>query len=154
MLSKNGGCCLLAFLVGLVLLYPSVAFVPSQRGRANHAFRSTTSGEPKSKTVMGPPADTKPDYESIHGPLGKLADKVFMSVFRIQMADRVGIDSQLPKVGEARVYGIISCCSLLTVFCDMKQDDYAGLIELTAAMNARYSDRREVQNIAQDVLSK
>lgn len=77
---------------------------------------------------MGPPLETKPDYENITGPLGLFADKLFMVVFRTQMANKVGIDSDLPK------------------------DDYMGLIELTAAMNARYSDRRQVQTIAQDVL--
>jgi len=77
---------------------------------------------------MGPSPETKPDYENVHGPLGQVADKVFMAVFRMQMADKVGIDSKLPR------------------------DDYMGLMELTAAMNARYSDRRQVQTIAQDVL--
>jgi hypothetical protein len=80
--------------------------------------------------VLGPPLGTKPDYENIHGPLGPLADKVFMIVFRIQMANKMGIDSDLPK------------------------DDYLGLMELAAAMNARYSDRQQVQTIAQDVLRK
>lgn len=80
--------------------------------------------------MLGPPMETKPDYENIHGPLGKMADKIFMLVFRNQMAKKVGIDSNLPK------------------------DDYMGLMELTAAMNARYSDRRQVQAIAQDVLRK
>lgn len=82
------------------------------------------------KTVAGPPLETKPDYEHIHGLLGPLADKLFLIVFRHQMAKRVGIDSDLPK------------------------DDYMGLMELTAAMNARYSDRRQVQAISQDVLRK
>lgn len=34
------------------------------------------------------------------------------------------------------------------------QDDYMGLIELTQAMNARYSNRTEVQLIAQSTLCK
>lgn len=32
------------------------------------------------------------------------------------------------------------------------KDDYQGLMELTAAMNARFSEREQVQNIAQNVL--
>ena len=40
----------------------------------------------------------------------------------------VGVDSSLPKT------------------------DYDGLIELTAALNARYSDREEIQTIAQKTL--
>jgi len=35
---------------------------------------------------------------------------------------------------------------------DLPYDDFQGLMELTAALNARYSDRRQVQAIAQDVL--
>jgi hypothetical protein len=50
---------------------------------------------------MGPPVETKPDYERMHGPLGKIMDKVFMTVFRTQMANKIGMDSQLPKVSES-----------------------------------------------------
>lgn len=149
MLSKNCLLCSVAFLIGLAALSPSASFVPSIGSRHSNRIQvqrqsttsdeqsTTTSDKEKSpvkqsklpaKTVMGPPLETKPDYENIHGPLGLLADKVFMSVFRTKMATKVGIDSQLPK------------------------DDYMGLMELTAAMNARYTDRREVQSIAQDVL--
>ena len=78
--------------------------------------------------VEGPAPETKPDYDNIHGPLGKAMDTVFLKVFRSTMAEKVGVDSQRP------------------------QDDYQGLMELTAALNARYSDRLQVQAIAQDVL--
>jgi hypothetical protein len=80
--------------------------------------------------VAGPSPTTRPDYENIHGPLGKTLDKVFISLFRTRMAEKVGVDSKLPK------------------------DDYQGLMELTTAMNSRYSDRAEVQKISQDVLCK
>jgi hypothetical protein len=99
-----------------------------QSTTSEETSKSQTSKKPLSKTVAGPTLETKPDYENIHGPLGPLADKLFLIVFRNQMAKRVGIDSDLPK------------------------DDYMGLMELTAAMNARFSDRRQVQLIAQDVL--
>ena len=98
-------------------------------------FMSTGDGdigklESLSSTLFleGPPPETKPDYDNIHGPLGPLMDKVFLVIFRTKMAEKVGIDSNLPK------------------------DDYQGLIELTAAMNARFSDRKQVQKLAQDVL--
>jgi len=78
--------------------------------------------------IDGPPPETKPDYETIHGPLGKTLDRVFLAIFRTRMAEKVGIDSKLPK------------------------DDYQGLTELTTALNSRYSDRREIQKIAQDIL--
>ena len=48
--------------------------------------------------IDGPPIETKPDYESIHGPLGKAADDLFLSIFRTKMAEKVGVDSTLPKV--------------------------------------------------------
>jgi len=78
--------------------------------------------------IEGPSLETKPKYEDIHGPLGAFLDRVFLIVFRSKMAENVGVDSDLPA------------------------DDFKGLMELTAAMNARYSDREQVQNIAQNVL--
>ncbi len=76
----------------------------------------------------GPDPATKPDYENIHGPLGKTLDTLFLYVFRTQLAHHVGVDSKLPKT------------------------DFQGLMELTVAMNARYSDRKEIQKIAQRTL--
>jgi len=55
-------------------------------------------------------------------------DSLFLYVFRSKLAEHVGVDSKLPKT------------------------DFAGLMELTAAMNARYSDRAQIQNIAQRTL--
>lgn len=80
--------------------------------------------------VEGPPRETKPDYENIHGPLGKTLDTAFLKLFRSKMAEAFEMDSQLPH------------------------DDYQGLMELTAAMNARYSDQTVAQRLAQDVLRK
>lgn len=40
------------------------------------------------------------------------------------------------------------------LFNNKIQDDYLGLIELTQAMNARYSNRTEIQKIAQSTLCK
>jgi hypothetical protein len=48
--------------------------------------------------AKGPDLETKPDYENIHGPLGKTLDSVFLSIFRTEMAEKVGVDSSLPKV--------------------------------------------------------
>jgi hypothetical protein len=79
-------------------------------------------------TIEGPSLDTKPDYNTIHGPLGKFVDYLFVRYFRKKMAEKMGIDSKLP------------------------QGDFAGIMELTAALNARYSDRREVQKISLDIL--
>jgi len=78
--------------------------------------------------IEGPPMETKPNYEEQNGPFGPVLDKLFLNIFRNKMAAQVGIDSSLPV------------------------DDYQGLIELTSAMNARFSDKNEVQLIAQNVL--
>lgn len=80
------------------------------------------------RTVAGPDLETKPDYENIHGPFGKTLDTLFLKIFRSKMAEKVGVDSSLPK------------------------DDYQGLMELASAMNSRYSDRTKVQKIAQEIL--
>lgn len=110
-----------AMLIFLILLSCTVAFVPSFRSR--HGYQLNV-------FVEGPSVESKPDYERIHGPLGKTMDKVFLKVFRGKMAEAFGLDSKLPY------------------------DNYQGLMELTAAMNARYSDKAETQRLAQEVLSK
>ena len=48
--------------------------------------------------VSGPDADTKPDYENMHGPMGKAIDNVLLSMFRTRLAEQVGVDSDKPKV--------------------------------------------------------
>ena len=105
----------------LVLVSRTFAFVPSCPSTHGVLLRAF---------VEGPPIETKPDYENIHGPIGKTMDKVFLKIFRSKMAEEFGMDSPLPY------------------------DDYQGLMQLTAAMNARYSDKAETQRLAQEVLSK
>lgn len=78
--------------------------------------------------TRGPDPETKPDYENIHGPLGKELDTLFLKLFRSRLSANIGVDSSLPK------------------------DDYSAIIELSAAMNARFSDRREIQKRAQQTL--
>jgi len=79
--------------------------------------------------VEGPPIETKPDYEQIHGPLGPTIDRLFLTVFRTKMAEQIGTqyDSDLPK------------------------DDYQGLMELAGTMNVKY-DKAEVQILSQNIL--
>uniref|UniRef100_A0A7S4VAG1 Beta-carotene isomerase D27-like C-terminal domain-containing protein n=3 Tax=Ditylum brightwellii TaxID=49249 RepID=A0A7S4VAG1_9STRA len=93
-----------------------------------HERTTTTGTKYYSKTIEGPPIETRPNYENIHGPLGKMVDNACLVLFRTKFAEQVGIDSKLPK------------------------DDYKGLMELTTALNARYSDRTQVQLLAQEVL--
>ena len=90
--------------------------------------RTTTTPTPSITFVPGPSIETKPDYDNIHGPLGETLDKVFLKLFRSKLAENIGIDSKLPK------------------------DDYQGIMELATALNSRYSDRTQVQKIAQNTL--
>ena len=89
-------------------------------------YSSTTKQQP---FIDGPPQETKPNYEEINGPLGPAIDRLFLSIFRSKMAEKVGIDSKLPY------------------------NEYSGLMELTTALNARFANKSQVQNVAQDILS-
>lgn len=51
--------------------------------------------------LKGPDPETKPDYENIHGPLGKNLDRVFLKMFRSRLAENIGVDSSLPKVNHS-----------------------------------------------------
>ena len=128
------------------LLAVAVAFVavPSATGffvRSTHGhFRgkslsahslpttTTTTTNPDSKTafVGGPPPDTKPDYDSIVGPLGKAVDYLFLHVFKKQLAKHAEIDSTKPG--------------------------YEGIVEIAGALHQKYADRREIQQRAQETL--
>eukprot|EP00977_Amphora_coffeiformis_P016203 scaffold4947_cov160-Amphora_coffeaeformis.AAC.3 len=82
--------------------------------------------------VPGPSLDTKPDYESIVGPLGKFVDNVFQQVFRDELA--------LQVVGEGNATAGIP-------------DGYAGIVELAARMNREFAhNRTEIHVRAQTVL--
>ena len=141
----TGACSRVAFTLAFVASTPQCSRAPTRGGRlamvdtssssSNTGQEATTtdtsasfSPSPPPGFVSGPSLDDVPDYENIHGPLGKAVDRLFLRIFRSRMAEKVGCDSNLPY------------------------DDYRGLMELTAALNARYSDRRQVQAIAQDVL--
>lgn len=80
------------------------------------------------EAILGPPMETKPDYESIVGPLGKFCDTIFLSIFRMQLAEKTGVDSSRPVT------------------------DYLGIIEIALKMNSKFPDRAVVQNKAKDVL--
>ena len=62
------------------------------------------SDKPYPYFVSGPDADTKPDYENIHGPMGKMVDDVLLSMFRTRLAEQVGVDSDKPKVRDTRCF--------------------------------------------------
>jgi hypothetical protein len=91
--------------VSVVLLATSfvTSFVPMpttsiQQQLYHKATTRISASGSKPVTVSGPPKETKPDYENIHGPFGKALDRVLLTMFRTALADKVGVDSNLPKV--------------------------------------------------------
>lgn len=99
--------------------------------RISESSRFSISTSTRTTTVDGP-TSPKPDYANIHGPLGKQVDDFFLSVFQTKMAEHIfgADDNKIMEDGAS----------------------YQGLMELSLALNARYSDRRQVQEIAQNIL--
>ncbi|CAB9511338.1 expressed unknown protein [Seminavis robusta] len=102
--------------------------LPSHTGSTQLCQSSESKQQPF--FVSGPDADSKPDYENIHGPMGKAVDDIFLSMFRTKLAEQVGVDS------------------------DKDKTDYGALMDLAKAMNARFSDRTEIHQRAQKTLSE
>lgn len=80
------------------------------------------------EVVSGPSIETKPQYDNIVGPLGRFMDRIFLVVFRKQLASKTGIDSSRDDT------------------------DYLGIIDISLRMNKKFSDRRVVQQKAKEVL--
>lgn len=59
---------------------------------------STAAAADSTRWVAGPDLATKPDYDSIHGPMGSLMDNIFLRVFRGKLSEHVGFDSNLSQV--------------------------------------------------------
>jgi len=59
--------------------------LPQQRPSIIHRHRDPFS------YILHLKDDSKPDYENIHGPLGKTIDDIFLSVFRSKMAEKVKV---------------------------------------------------------------
>ncbi|KAL3807132.1 hypothetical protein ACHAXA_010183 [Cyclostephanos tholiformis] len=90
----------------------------------------------RSGTVEGPPIATKPDYSSIHGPLGPLMDSLLMSLFRAKLSERLNNPGNSILIEDSR----------------LAADDFEGIVELTSKMNSRYNNRTEIHEIAREVL--
>ena len=75
----------------------------SNAAESNDSTESSTK-QNRAWTIDGPPLETKPDYENIHGPMGKWPDKLFLTIFRTKMAEKVGVDSKLPKVSRTKLF--------------------------------------------------
>ena len=142
---RQSGFPLLLLIASMMLCSSSDAFSPSHGYAKQRRLSSTTttnrepaksvtstsasiSAYTKGTTIEGPPTETKPDYATIHGPLGPLVDNIFMSLFRIKLAEKINTESKLPLT------------------------DFRGIIELTSSMNSQYNNRTQVQETAQEVL--
>mmetsp|Transcript_31127 Transcript_31127/g.75224 ORF Transcript_31127/g.75224 Transcript_31127/m.75224 type:complete len:495 (-) Transcript_31127:1337-2821(-) len=95
--------------------------------------------------VTGPPLSTKPDYVEIHGPLGKWIDGLLLEFFKSKLTRNVlGCGGGGGgKTGEESDDDDEATPASLNI-----SDGYAGIIELTEALNARYTDRLVVQHKA------
>jgi hypothetical protein len=78
--------------------------------------------------IRGPPIETKPDYDTIVGPLGRFVDRIFLTMFRNALAEQTQLDSSFAV------------------------NDYRGIIDIALKMNRKYSDRTLVQTKALQVL--
>jgi hypothetical protein len=118
---------------------PPRAIHPSacKTSRSN-MYADTTQKSTKSQTIDGPSLSSKPDYSSIHGPLGSLLDSFLTTLFRTKLASRLG-----QKIHSNEI--VIPDSTL-------PSHDFNGIIDITHSMNSQYSNRTVVQSLAQDVL--
>ena len=117
----------------------SLAFSPPPPSHISTSLHATSTDTPKLKpfTITGPPLSTKPDYTSIHGPLGPIIDDFLLSLFRRKLASRLSTPLSETEIA-------IPDSSIT--------DDYSAIISLTHKMNLQYSNRTTVQLLAQEVL--
>lgn len=124
----------------LLLLLMLFAFIEAFAPPHHHSTqcrRQPFAATPKSGgTIMGPPIDTKPDYSSIHGPMGPLVDSFLMSLFRRKLAEELSRPSNSIQIQDSN-------CT---------HDDFNGIIELTTKMNSRFNNKTQIQEIARRVL--
>lgn len=101
---------------------------PSGNQIATNTDEYNTAVKPnRHRRIQGPPIETKPCYDEIHGPLGKHLDSFFLRIFRSKMETITNITSPLPK------------------------DDYQGLMEVANQMNRQYS-KQEVRVLSRKIL--
>lgn len=110
---------------------------------------STTKIRPANRMAMtklttdGPDPATKPDYDDIIGPLGRWLDTLLLTIFRNKLAEQV-MGDLTDSTGSS------SSTPLAAVLAEPA--NYTQIVQLAAAMNARFSDPVTVQTCAQTVL--
>jgi len=110
--------------------------VRNQRRRRCYAAATTGFCTTRRSTVEGPPLSTKPDYSSIHGPLGQIVDNILMSAFRTKLSERLDRSDNTIRIKDS----------------PRASHDFAGIIELTTTMNSQYTNRTQIQEMSRDVL--
>lgn len=93
----------------------------------------------------GPDSATKPDYDDIHGPLGKWLDTLLLTLFRNKLAEQVFGDD----LAELRTP--FAAASWIP---PQEPANFTQIVQLAAALNARFSDPFTVQQRAQTVLQR
>jgi len=136
---------LLIFIIAATSMLPSAdSFSPPHCHHARHrrirsktsAPTSSTASSSSKTTIEGPSISTKPDYSSIHGPLGQFVDDILMSIFRIKLSERLNRPDNEIRTPDSK----------------LALNDFAGIVELTSAMNSQYNNRTQVQELAREVL--
>lgn len=115
------------------------AFSPSHHNSQTQGFchrRGCAVATTSRGTVEGPPLSTKPDYSSIHGPLGSLIDNMLLSSFRTKLSERLYRSDNVIRIKDSQ----------------LAKDEFAGIIELTTVMNSQYTNRTQIQEMSRDVL--
>ncbi|KAL7540237.1 hypothetical protein ACHAXR_012526 [Thalassiosira sp. AJA248-18] len=127
----------------VLMVVPAASFSTSHQSRprrqgwsAISASTTTSAESTKPKRIQGPPIETKPDYSSIHGPLGPFVDSIFMSLFRVKLAERLNRPDNDIRIPDSK----------------LELNDFMGINEITLAMNTQYSNRTQVQEMAREVL--
>ena len=111
--------------------YRTARFCHQQRG-----YRDTTIIRSGQSTIKGPPQSTKPDYSSIHSPLGQLVDSFLMSTFRRKLSERLSQSGNDIHINDSK----------------LALHDFVGIVELATTMNSQYNYRTQIQEMARDIL--
>jgi len=115
------------------------AFSPPHHARHRRRYSATSASTllaSSKRTVEGPPIATKPDYSSIHGPLGPFVDSTLMSLFRVKLSEQLNRSDNAVRIPDSK----------------LALNDFMGIVELTSSMNSQYNNRTQVQELAREVL--
>jgi hypothetical protein len=126
---------------------------------SRHSAARTTMMTNTGWTQAGPDPATKPDYDNIHGPLGKWLDTLFLTIFRNKLAEQVYGDlAEEFRANNDSNSSSSSSSRSRTPFAAASWDarqapaNFTQIVQLAAALHARFRDPLVVQRRAQTVL--